>query len=383
MLRIYTSIFGTSPGEREAGASVVDSKFIRWASVQGHCVTVVVPKGRDIGVSVGANGSVMFSGTMGAGWGWHLMRLVRTACLLVNLYRADRQGVFRVNSFFSSLIEIIPLVVYSRGRVRLFVQFHHKDCSRLRNAIVRQVLSWAQVIVCPSDAARQELVELFGYLPVGLHRVHHGVDEKFFIVRPTPQITALVPQPLRLLFVGHLERRKNPSVLLELAAALYGRVSFELTIVGKGPELETLNRCCHDQPWASIVSLVGEVSDEKKLEEYAKADLLVFSSKQEGFGLVLCEAMAAGVPVLAFNISAMPEIVQPGTGYLVEVDDVAAMTEVVRSLAHDRVHLSRMSNNAVQHAKSHFSWPHKVAEICGLLESTFQPAKESSQARLC
>lgn len=373
MLKIYTSILGTAPGERETGASVVDIQFVHLAVTEGHLVTVVVSKGRDTGLVSGAQHHLLLTTAVGRGsWG-RLAQVLRTAQRFVELYQVDRQVVFRVNSFLSSLLEVIPLLVYSRGRARLFIQFHHKDHSRLRNAIARQVLRRAQVIICPSDAARHEVIELLGQAPVGLHRVHHGVEEKFFLSRSTQQHAKLEPPPLRLLFVGHLEQRKNPSALLDVAAALYGCVQFELTIVGKGPELAALKFRCHDQPWASVVSFLGEVSDAEKLKQYAKADLFVFPSRQEGFGLVLCEAMAAGVPVLAFNTSAMPEIVQPGTGFLVDVNDLLAMVEIITRLARDRGQLEQMRAGAVQHARTHFRWEQKIAEICTLLDSAFPP----------
>lgn len=378
-MKIFTSILGTAPGERETGASVVDLQFIHHVAAEGHRVTVVVPDGREAGLQAGVQVQVLHTPRLVRGPWNHLVRLLRTAYRLVELYRDDYQGVFRVNSFFSSLLEVAPLLLYSRGGARLFVQFHHKDHSRLRNAIARQVLRWAQVIVCPSEAARQDLLELLGYAAGNLKVVHHGVDNKFFVARSTLlKCQATSDQPLRLLFVGHLERRKNPSALLSLAQALYAdHVPFELAIVGKGPELEGLQEQCIDQPWAADVLFLGAVSDEEKLNQYAYADLFVFPSKQEGFGLVLCEAMAAGVPVLAFNTSAMPEIVQPGTGYLVEVDDMVAMAEIVRRLAGDRLQLDLLRGGAIQHARTQFCWQQKVGEICGLLESAFQPAQST------
>ncbi len=389
-MKICTSILGLGKAERETGAAVVDIEFVRHALLLGHSVQVVIPQGREACVAEFFGVRLLNGGTLSSGiWG-RVYRLWFVWQQLWRVYRADPQTIFRVNSFFSSLLEIVPLLWLSKGRLRLFIQFHHKDHNRWRNRLAAWVIKQAQVVVCPSDAARSELVELLGYVPSGLLRVHHGVHEKFFVSRSslaqittaqittaqitTAQITTAqitMPVPLRLLFVGHLESRKNPRFLLRLAQALQGIVDFELTIVGSGPELENLQAMCQQQAWAQYVVFAYEVSDEEKLRLYASADLFVFPSLQEGFGLVLCEAMAAGVPVLAFNTSAMPEIVLHGTGFLVAVDDVGAMVGHIQVLAADRAQLHRLSQQASQHARQHFGWAGKVAEVCRALQHVF------------
>lgn len=371
-MRICTSILGLGSAERETGAAIVDIEFVRHALLLGHSVNVLVPQGRQACVANFGGVHLISCGVLAVGFFGRIRRLFIVWRRLWLEYRDRPETVFRVNSFFSSLLEVLPLLCLARGRVRLFVQFHHKDHNRWRNALTRWVLRQAQVVVCPSNAACTELQELLGYSPTGLQRVYHGVSEKFFVPRGLNNPDR-ASTPIRLLFVGHLEIRKNPAFLLRLAQALYGLVSFELKIVGAGPELAGLQAQCSGQPWANSVEFANEVSDAEKLRLYGQADLFVFPSRQEGFGLVLCEAMAAGVPVLAFNTSAMPEIVQPGTGYLVQVDDTAAMAEIVLRLSHDRALLQELSQSAIRHAGTHFHWRQKVADICAHLDIAFGP----------
>jgi glycosyltransferase involved in cell wall biosynthesis len=220
------------------------------------------------------------------------------------------------------------------------------------------------------------LTELLGNTHSDLRCIHHGVSEKFFVTRQAVERDIDVA-PLRLLFVGHLERRKNPVFLLKLAQALHGEVPFVLTIVGNGPELEHLLKTSADKSWAAAVEFASEVSDQDKLSFYSRADLFVFPSIQEGFGLVLCEAMAAGVPALAFQTSAMPEIVKPGTGFMVPINDVQAMADRVRVIATDRVLLSAMRIQAVSHARRNFQWKQKVREIFDALHDNFDLQKKT------
>lgn len=369
-MKIVTSILGVAREGRETGASVVDAEFVRHALALGHAVHVLVPQGRDACVSGLTGVHLLDGGEWIDGICGRLRRLVCVWRQLLTVYRAEPDAVFRVNSFFSSLLEVAPLLLLARGRLRLFVQFHHKDDNRWRNVFASLVIKKAQVIICPSNAARDEIVGLLGQRRSGLYCVHHGVGERFFIPHFPARDDA--GSPLRLLFVGHLELRKNPAFLVGLAQALHGVIPFVLTIVGSGPEAARLGEMCEGQPWSSAVVLAGEVTDAEKMCLYTQSDVFVFPSRQEGFGLVLCEAMAAGVPVLAFDTSAMPEIVKPGTGFLVPVDDAGAMVSLLQLLATDRKLLQTMREQTVAHARNHFAWQAKVKEVFKHLESAFE-----------
>lgn len=377
-MKIYTSISGKTAAERESGASIVDSCFVNLAAAEDTKIMVIIPDGHDDGIAHRPEVNVINIGALGSGRVGKLRKIIRASAQIIQLYRSDPDGIFRVNSFFSSLLEIVPLIVYSRARARIFIQFHHKDESWLRNVISKRIMRAATIIICPSLAAKRDVVTLMGYVPQKLHVVHHGVDEKFFQKRVEHgrQPDFKPDYPLRLLFVGHLEDRKNPIALMMLAQTLYGKVDFELSIVGDGPELPKLQNACDNELWASAVSFLGELSDDDKLMMYRQSDLFVFPSKQEGFGLVLCEAMASGLPVLAFDTSAMSEIVTPHTGYLLPLNDIRAMAEVVVELAQNPALLGSLAASATEHAKHHFRWEPKVKEICLHLVSAFEPASQ-------
>jgi glycosyltransferase involved in cell wall biosynthesis len=378
-MKFCTSILGLGVAERETGAAIVDIEFVRYALMLGHSVQVLVPQGRQACVEHFAGVQLISSGAMTAGLFGRIRRLFNVWRKLWLVYREQPDTVFRVNSFFSSILEVLPILWLARGRLRLFVQFHHKDHNPLRNTLATWVFRQAQVVSCPSNAASTELVELLGYTPIGLVRVYHGVSEKFFIQR-MPKKIKNNSDPIRLLFVGHLEIRKNPAFLLRLAQALYGLVFFELRIVGAGPELAGLKSQCSGRPWSNSVLFASDVSDVEKLRFYSEADLFVFPSRQEGFGLVLCESMAAGVPVLAFNTSAMPEIVKPSSGFLVPVDDTTAMVDIITHLAHDRALLNELAAGAIMHARTNFHWQQKLTELCSHLEAKFPPKAPISKS---
>ena len=86
------------------------------------------------------------------------------------------------------------------------------------------------------------------------------------------------------------------------------------------------------------------------------ADVLVLPSVAEAFGLVLVEAMACGLPVIAVDAHGPAEIVKPGTGWLVPADDETALTEALVASANDAEERTRRGALALQHVRQHYGW---------------------------
>lgn len=133
---------------------------------------------------------------------------------------------------------------------------------------------------------------------------------------------------LKLLFVGRFSYYKGVHVLLDALRAVAG---VQAVLAGDGPRLQVARRDAQSMPQ---VSLPGEVSDDVRNALLHSADVLVLPSveKTEAFGLVLLEAMVAGLQVIATEVpgSGMPEVVARGKhGVVVPPDDVAALREAL------------------------------------------------------
>jgi glycosyltransferase involved in cell wall biosynthesis len=151
--------------------------------------------------------------------------------------------------------------------------------------------------VLVATASIETLLRQNGFNPERLCRWSRGVDLAVF--RPEardPALFANLPQPIAL-YVGRVSIEKNIRAFLDITCP--GRK----VVVGGGPELSALMA---DYPQ---VRFVGEVRDPDKLAAYyASADLLVFPSKTDTFGLVLLEAMACGLPIAAYPSSGPQDI---------------------------------------------------------------------------
>jgi glycosyltransferase involved in cell wall biosynthesis len=144
------------------------------------------------------------------------------------------------------------------------------------------------------------------------------------------------PQPFErtrftVLFVGRFYRRKRVEVLLRAAAALRARIpTLEIRLVGNGPCAPQLRQLASDLKLDSTVTWLGDVSRAQLIAEYQRADVFCLPSVQEGFGIVLLEAMAAGKPIVASRAAAIPEVVPHGV--LVEPENPEALAAGIAEL---------------------------------------------------
>ena len=132
---------------------------------------------------------------------------------------------------------------------------------------------------------------------------------------------------------GRLEKEKGHQYLLEVGHRLKKRqLNFRIVIAGEGSHRNHLEDQIQSMGFGDEIELLGFVSD---VEEFMQQiDIFAFPSLWEGFGYATAEAMAAGRPVVAFDVSSNREVVQDGeTGYLVPIKDVEQFSEKISLLA--------------------------------------------------
>ena len=219
----------------------------------------------------------------------------------------------------------------------------------------------AAAILCDSEASRRDLLALTGYPAHQVKVIYLGVSENFFKEGSgEPRVRFHLPSCHILLHVGHNKFYKNiPALLRVLAILAYSlRLDVKLLKVGdaftKDQEglaktLGVADRIVHQ----------GIVSSEDLPDLYRCADLLLLPSLDEGFGLPVLEAMASGIPVVASNRGALPEIVGEA-GLLVDPGDIGAMVKGAAAILQQPELRSKLRELGLRRARQ-FTWE-KTAE---------------------
>ncbi|MGD0776310.1 MAG: glycosyltransferase family 4 protein [Candidatus Solibacter sp.] len=213
-----------------------------------------------------------------------------------------------------------------------------------------------------SSFSKQTLVDA-GSPAARIHVIPYGTDLSRFTPRKTGPVAG---RPLQLLFVGTLGQRKGITYLLE-AVNMLPAGSVELTVCGRavdGLELFRQSRM--------PIRLRPSVSAQELLAAYQSADVFVFPSLAEGFGHVLLEAMACGLPIVSTTRTAAPDLIDHGKeGF---VTDPGNSVQVATCIEYFLQHPERIvtMGEAARRRAAHFTWDRfrrNVTEaVSGILE---------------
>jgi glycosyltransferase involved in cell wall biosynthesis/4-amino-4-deoxy-L-arabinose transferase-like glycosyltransferase len=179
----------------------------------------------------------------------------------------------------------------------------------------------------------------------------------------------LSPKP-RLLFIGRLVKNKRPLdavAAFELLRSQFPNLSMD--VIGDGYLLGDLQK--HASPELRVW---GYVSDEDKVALIKRADLLLVTSVREGWGIVVSEAAALGVPAVGYNIPGLRDSIEDGVTGLLTEESPAALAEGVSELLHDPPRWSQMRVAASKRATS-WTWSNAAASLLDFM--TAPPTREA------
>ncbi|HYM55279.1 MAG TPA: lysylphosphatidylglycerol synthase domain-containing protein [Solirubrobacteraceae bacterium] len=307
-----------------------------------------VSLGRTVGVP--ANGAVS--------------NMALTPHALLTLRRELRAGGYDVAHIHEPVVPIVGWdALCCAGDLPLVGTFHTYSDNLITNGIAavplggRRRMNRLHARIAVSEAAAWTARRFYGgryrIIPNGVHL--HDI---------APRAHASSPAELRILFIGQAVERKGLPVLLRAFEALRDQIPATLTLVGACPE-EVAHMMLDDRG----VRALGKVSEQSKLAELARADVLCAPSLHgESFGMVLTEAFAAATPVVASDIPGYRDVLRDGLdGLLAPPGDALALAESLRRLALDERLRARMAAAASERAER-FAWPHVAAEVLDCYE---------------
>lgn len=237
--------------------------------------------------------------------------------------------------------------------------------------LARHQCDQLDAVVVPSPAMRDTLREYgvrapLHVLPTGIpvDRFGSGDGMRFRARHAIPP-----DQPVAL-YVGRVAHEKNIGFLVRaMTQAAWRRPDLLLVIAGEGPALGSLQRAVEELRLDRHVRFVGYLDRQQELPDcYAAANLFVFASRTETQGLVLLEAMAAGLPVFALSHMGTSSIVEPRRGAVVAPEDVEAFGKELAELISDRPRLTRLTSEARQYSLE-WSAPERARQLADLYRS--------------
>ncbi len=225
----------------------------------------------------------------------------------------------------------------------------------------------ADVIVTPSECSKRDAIHYYG-LPESKFRVIYEAPAPTFQPVTDPAWLKRVRQKYHLpdkfiLHVATIEPRKNLSRLLEAFQPLLAEwPDLKLVLVGKkGWLYESFFQKLQALGLEACVIFPGYVEEADLAAFYQLAELFVFPSLYEGFGLGPLEAMACGAPVISSNSSSLPEVVG-NAGLLVDPTDTAGLSQAIRRVLSDPELRQDLQGRALIQARK-FSWQKAVDEL--------------------
>lgn len=226
-------------------------------------------------------------------------------------------------------------------------------------ALERRALHGADAILAWTDWTARSLRDDYGVPEERIATIHPGIDVTRWNLERPP---APADRPLQILFVGNYVRRKGLGTLL--AALPLVQRPVELHVVTGDPHVDT-----GDAPDTSFVIHRGVEPDSAELRErFAEADVFAFPTRADAVPWVVAEAMAAGLPVVASAVAAIPEMVGD-TGVVVPPGDSAALAAALRELADDPARRAALGDRARARALERFDRERQSGRIVDLLHA--------------
>ncbi|MCJ7449325.1 MAG: glycosyltransferase [Bacteroidales bacterium] len=209
----------------------------------------------------------------------------------------------------------IPAILTEHTRIKAhFRSWFHKQC-------VIYTSKYISGIVTVSNALKNEIDQIY-HRPITV--IPNIVDtERFELVKPkTEGITNIG-------FLGGLGSYNKGLDLLLKSASLLQKRNYILHIGGDGVLLNTFKKIARDSGLLTNCKFYGEISRNNIQDFYSRLDIFVLPSRYETFGIVLVEAMASGIPVIATKCGGPQEIVTQSTGILVEKDNADELAKAI------------------------------------------------------
>ena len=229
----------------------------------------------------------------------------------------------------------------------------------------------ADKIIAVSEYTKAKLASIYGIPLDKVEVIYNGWEEKSFDFTEKEKAEVKAKYNISngniLLFVGRVDdRRKGLDVLLKTFNIVLKKTDANLVVAGSGNQ-KPLKDLSSSLGITRQVTFTGFVDDITLQKLYSICDVYVCPSRLEGFGLTIVDAMAAGKPVVATRVGAIPEIVKQGeNGFLVQDNNENELAVAITQILGSSSQAKAMGENNKKKVQSHYSWEiaaRRIAEV--------------------
>ncbi|MDI9478069.1 MAG: glycosyltransferase family 4 protein [Bacillota bacterium] len=283
------------------------------------------------------------------------------------------------HSFTTPLIYTIHATEFGRN------QGIYNDMQRYINDLewYASFEAW-KLIVC-SQYMNNEVRNLFQVPEDKAVVIGNGVNEENYRGDSSPAYRDFYASPDEdiVFYVGRIVREKGIQVLIQaIPEILKTNPKTKLVIAGKGPYLDNLRSLAEYLGVAERVYFTGFISDRERNNLYRIADVAVFPSLYEPFGIVALEAMVTRTPVIVSEVGGLAEFVRDGeNGLTVKPNDPQQLAEKIRFLLNNKERAREMASRAYEIVKRDFTWDEIANKTLAVYEEVIAEYRKSGWSR--
>jgi glycosyltransferase involved in cell wall biosynthesis len=267
---------------------------------------------------------------------------------------------------FISLIKKKPLIISPHGGININWDYRDKIPKMVSDKTTGFFKNFLKPHYIAVTQMEIPIIKEYGADDNHIHFIPHGVNTDIF--KPVDATNLRKKYGTEnsdvILYVGRIAKGKGVDKLIKiLNLVIKKNKRVKLIIVGgDAGYLPIVKNLIQKYGLSKNVAIVGYISKHNLPEYYSMADLIVYPSRQEIFGLVLCEAMACGKAVIGSDIMGPSEIILNGkTGYTSNFKDLNKVSELIINLFKDRQLLAQMGKKSLERVREIYTWE-KAAE---------------------
>lgn len=288
----------------------------------------------------------------------------------------ESEKIDHVHAHFASHPAAAGFIIHRLTRIPYSFTAHGSDLHRDRHMLYEKVAEASFVVAISNYNKAIILSECQGKFQDKVTVIHCGVDTEVFRYRSNMTPHEKEGSPFTILCIGTLHEVKGQTILIEACHILMGRdINFICHFIGDGPDMAMLTKLAAQAGLSEKVRFHGRQKQEKIAQLLQDADVLAAPSvpttdgRREGIPVVLMEAMSSGVPVVASDLSGIPELVlDERTGLLAPPRDAIALADAMERYYHDSALRKRLGYSGREKVVDEFDLYKNATKLAQYIE---------------